>query len=60
MKLYEGMFLVEAGRAGRPVLLKRGMNDAVTTAMARELDLFNERLAAPEVAEAIGHFFTKR
>lgn len=41
-------------------LLKRGMKDAVTTAMSRELDLFNERLASPEVAAAIAKFFTKR
>ncbi len=41
-------------------LLKRGMEDAVTTAMARELDLFNERLAAPEATAAIARFFTKR
>jgi enoyl-CoA hydratase/carnithine racemase len=40
-------------------LLKRGMNDAVTTAMARELDLFNERMAAPEVRDAIAGFFAK-
>jgi len=40
-------------------LLRRGMKDAVTTAMSRELDLFNERLATPEVAEAISRFFVK-
>jgi len=40
-------------------LLKRGMKDALTTAMARELDLFNDRMAAPEVREAIGRFFQK-
>ena len=38
-------------------LLKRGMKDAVTSAMSRELDMFNERLASPEVADAIGRFF---
>lgn len=41
-------------------LLKRGMDDAVTTAMARELDLFNERMEAPQVREAIAGFFAKR
>jgi len=41
-------------------LLKRGMNDAVTTAMARELDLFNERMESSEVRDAIAGFFTKR
>lgn len=40
-------------------LLKRGMQDAMTTAMARELDLFNERMDAPEVKEAISGFFKK-
>lgn len=40
-------------------LLKRGMKDAVTAAMSRELDLFNERLATPEVAAAIARFFAK-
>lgn len=40
-------------------LLKRGMKDAVTTAMARELDLFNERMATPEVKNAISRFFTR-
>jgi enoyl-CoA hydratase/carnithine racemase len=40
-------------------LLKRGMQDAVTTAMARELDLFNERLASPEVAAKIDSFLNK-
>jgi enoyl-CoA hydratase/carnithine racemase len=49
----------ESIRAAK-ALLKRGMKDAVTTAMSRELDLFNERLAAPEVAAAIGHFLAKR
>ncbi len=48
----------EAIRAAKS-LLKRGMKDAVTTAMARELDLFNERMAAPEVKTAISRFFTK-
>ena len=41
-------------------LLKRGMDDAVNTALARELDLFNERLATPEVREAISGFFKKK
>ncbi len=41
-------------------LLKRGMKDAVTTAMSRELDMFNERLASSEVADAIGRFFPSR
>ncbi len=41
-------------------LLKRGMDDAVTTAMARELDLFNQRMATPEVRETIADFFAKR
>jgi enoyl-CoA hydratase/carnithine racemase len=49
----------ESIRAAK-ALLKRGMKDAVTTAMSRELDLFNERLAAPEVADAIGRFLAKR
>lgn len=40
-------------------LLKRGMQDAMTTAMARELDLFNERMASSEVKEKIGRFFNK-
>ncbi len=40
-------------------LLKKGMHDAMTTAMARELDLFNERMAAPEVRDAISRFFTR-
>jgi len=40
-------------------LLKGGMDDAVTTAMARELDVFNERMAAPEVRDAIASFFRK-
>ena len=40
-------------------LLKRGMKDAVTAAMSRELDLFNKRLATPEVAAAIARFFAK-
>jgi len=40
-------------------LLKRGMQDAMTTAMARELDLFNDRMAAPEVKAAIAAFFNK-
>ena len=40
-------------------LLKRGMKDAVTTAMSRELDLFNERLASPEATAAIAAFFAK-
>jgi enoyl-CoA hydratase/carnithine racemase len=40
-------------------LLKRGMEDAVTTAMSRELDLFNERLASPEVAEVVDRFLKK-
>lgn len=40
-------------------LLKRGMMDAVTTAMSRELELFNEQLAAPEAATAISRFFAK-
>jgi len=48
----------ESIRAAK-VLLKRGMKDAVTTAMSRELDMFNERLASTEVAEAIGRFFDK-
>ena len=41
------------------VLLRQGMRDAVTTAMSRELDLFNERLASPDVAMAIDRFFKK-
>ncbi len=41
------------------MLLKQGMRDAVTTAMSRELDLFNERLASPDVAAAIDQFFKK-
>ena len=41
-------------------LLKRGMDDAVTTAMARELDIFNERMASSEVRDAIAGFFTKK
>jgi enoyl-CoA hydratase/carnithine racemase len=41
-------------------LLKRGMDDAVTTAMARELDIFNERMASIEVRDAIASFFAKK
>ncbi len=41
-------------------LLKRGMDDAVNTALARELDLFNERMATPEVRENIAGFFNKK
>ncbi len=41
-------------------LLKRGMDDAVTTALARELDLFNERMETPEVRETIAGFFNKK
>lgn len=41
-------------------LLRHGMDDAVNTAMARELDLFNERMAAPEVRETIAGFFKKK
>ncbi|WP_321390915.1 enoyl-CoA hydratase-related protein [uncultured Desulfuromusa sp.] len=41
-------------------LLKRGMDDSVTTALARELDLFNERMATPEVRETIAGFFNKK
>lgn len=41
-------------------LLKRGMKDAVTAAMSRELDLFNERLASSEVRKAIDRFFPKK
>ncbi|SEA67697.1 Enoyl-CoA hydratase/carnithine racemase [Desulfuromusa kysingii] len=41
-------------------LLKRGMDDAVTTALARELDLFNERMETPEVRETINSFFNKK
>ncbi len=41
-------------------LLKSGMNDAVNTALARELDLFNERMATPEVSEAIAGFFKNK
>lgn len=41
-------------------LLKKGMRDAVTTAMARELDLFNERMAAPEVKASIASFFNRK
>lgn len=41
-------------------LLKRGMSDAVTTAMARERDIFNERMESSEVRDAIAGFFTKR
>ncbi len=48
----------ESIRAAK-ALLKRGMIDAVTTAMSRELDLFNERLASPEVGAAISRFFAK-
>lgn len=40
-------------------LLKHGMMDAVTTAISRELDQFNERLASPEVTAAISRFFGK-
>ena len=40
-------------------LLKRGMIDGVTTAMSRELDLFNERLTAHEVKTSIGRFFDR-
>ncbi len=40
-------------------LLRQGMRDAVTTAMSRELDLFNERLASPDVVAAIDQFFKK-
>ena len=40
-------------------LLKSGTRDAVTTAMARELDLFNDRMASSEVKEAISQFFKK-
>ena len=40
-------------------LLKRGMKDSLTTAMARELDVFNERMASPEVKETISRFFSK-
>ena len=49
----------ESIRAAK-ALLKRSMKDAVSTAMSRELDMFNERLASSEVAEAIGRFFPKR
>jgi enoyl-CoA hydratase/carnithine racemase len=48
----------DAIRAAK-ALLKRGMKDAVTTAMSREKDLFNERMASPEVAVAIARFFNK-
>ncbi len=48
----------ESVRAAK-ALLKRGMIDAVTSAMSRELDLFNERLASPEVGAAISRFFAK-
>jgi len=48
----------DAIRAAK-ALLKRGMKDAVTTAMSREQDLFSERLASPEVAAAIARFFNK-
>ena len=48
----------EAVRAAK-ALLKRGMKDAVTTAMSREQDLFSERLASPEVSAAIARFFNK-
>ncbi|MDH3870158.1 MAG: enoyl-CoA hydratase-related protein, partial [Desulfuromonadales bacterium] len=40
-------------------LLKRGTKDAMTTAMARELDVFNERLTSPDVAAAIERFFNR-
>lgn len=40
-------------------LLKKGLHDALTTAMARELDLFNERLADPDVSAEIARFFSK-
>lgn len=49
----------ESIRAAK-ALLKRGMKDAVTAAMSRELDLFNERLASSEVREAIDRFFPKK
>ena len=49
----------EAIRATK-ALLKRGMDDAVTTAMARELDLFNDRMATPEVSDAIAAFFIRK
>ena len=49
----------ESIRAARE-LLKHGMKDAVSVAMSRELDLFNERLAAPEVATAISGFFERK
>ena len=49
----------EAIRAAK-ALLKRGMDDAINTALARELDLFNERMAAPEVRETISNFFKKK
>ncbi len=41
-------------------LLKHGMDDAVSTAMARELDLFNDRMETPEVRETIAGFFKKK
>jgi len=47
---------VQAAKA----LLKRGMDDAINTALARELDLFNERMATTEVRETIAGFFKKK
>ncbi len=49
----------DAIRAAK-ALLKCGMDDAVNTALSRELDLFNERMAAPEVRETISGFFKKK
>ncbi len=49
----------DAIRAAK-ALLKRGMDDAINTALARELDLFNERMATPEVRETIAGFFKKK
>jgi len=49
----------ESIRAAK-ALLKRGMKDAVTAAMSRELDLFNERMASSEVRDAIDRFFPKK
>lgn len=48
----------ESIRAAK-ALLKGGLKDAISTAMARELELFNQRMAAPEVKQAISAFFDK-
>ena len=40
-------------------LLKRGMAEAIQSAMERELEVFNQRLGSPEVKAAIASFFKK-